>query len=111
MTDKPERGALLCMPYLGAFAPADSVPGSYTMTADCGHQVWMSPQGAVFLEQHDLLTICFHCRPDPRKVNGVKAVPGSFDAVAELSDKLEGEGAGDQFRAKMRDVGLTEYEE
>ena len=76
------------------------VRGSTRTTADCGHECWIAPTGAVFIAANEsLLTICFDCVPEGEL--DVRAVPGSRDELA----KHVGTAAADQVLAAARELG------
>lgn len=77
---------MVLSPFTSWFEAGDTVPGSQTYRADCGHLSWISPQGSTFLNEHpDTMTCCLECRPfDPAPDRPNFAVPGARKALDDL---------------------------
>lgn len=83
-----ESEGLLCAPYEG-LGKVEHVPGSTIVTANCGHAVWLSPQGQAFLSNRpDAVTVCTDCT-HPRQWFNRPAVPGAVQAVIQHSSDPE----------------------
>jgi hypothetical protein len=68
------------------------VPGSVEATADCGHQIWLSPSGLRFKLNGGIKTRCQDC-VDPDEVEEIATHPEGEAELAglmgqELSDVL-----------------------
>ena len=90
----------------------DAVEGSTVVTANCGHKAFISPQGRAELERRNngLYLMCTQCQDVEAllqdKDQEKTIVPG---AVSAISKHLGwGVGQEDQFRAALRDFGVTD---
>lgn len=57
--------------------------GSVEITATCGHQCWISPQGVQMLLGGGIDTFCWNCIDTEHNVYG-GPVPGARDAIASV---------------------------
>lgn len=61
-------------------------PGAAGITADCGHECWISPSGVqAMLSGVITRKICVPCAyKDPDNISRLEAVPGAEDELAEI---------------------------
>jgi hypothetical protein len=64
------------------------VPGSVTITADCGHQAWISPSGLAFKLGGGVRAVCEDCVPLETDMT-VELMPGQRKELAFLIGERE----------------------
>lgn len=69
-----------------------NVPGSVQLTADCGHQIWLSPSGLRMKLAGKVVLRCENC-VDPDDIASIESTP---ESRAELVALLGSEQAADE---------------
>lgn len=84
------------------------VEGSEVVTADCGHQCWLSPQGRPYLQREGITTSCILCAEELIENPETEAIVVKGGPEAFRRDF--GVAAADQVAAVFRDRGWKEDE-
>lgn len=86
------RSILVCSPK----QDMPPVPGAVSLTADCGHEVWISKSGQQAIKEHNLETRCMACVPTDLPV---ESLPG----IQQEAEQLMGKEAYEMTLAIFRD--------